>query len=758
MTQEKDHKATPAPQPAKAPGVQADASDLERTRELAPGSLSGVPWPRPSPRSVGPAVRGQDKPASAVPSKAPVVARPPPSANAVPTAASHPPGLQKPTLPSKVPVKGPTPPAAPDQASWGVEELSGSLLLPDDGLSESELRVEELSGSVLIEDSPDGGPPVVTRVGAAAPSPKHGLPAHRTLLGLPELPKSTPGPGSVPARARLPWEPDPAAAPLAISEAVATTGSPGPDAGPPGQPGGQPPADELPVYRLENSSSETLPLDPDLAGSAEPGGVPSAPPEPPAVHPDDVEVTALPRARFAVLADAAMSAARRGFATLQAKLRAVDLGRLRGSLRKLRGSLKKRPPWFWPAVVIPALALGAGFVALVGSLVGTDPKDSDTPPVASSIASAAGSSSPRPAPAPLLPPAPAVSVAATPAPAPAAAPATLHPCVVGGSPVAIAPSAIVGAGVEARSFGEDMAIGFARDEHEAVGMRLNAESLTAAGTTQAHSKDPIRRVRPVATSKGALVLAVDADRKGDRLSGRRTLPVDPPLQVGAVGSSLVWSRAGGPAAGMLWPLEGEGDVEALRGATEGAPGDTTTAIAFRRGSIIWLGAATGYKTLAPKGDLAHVDGLGSAVGSPAIALNDGVALSAWADRASSREPWSLRWVRFKAGDAPGTPKTFTPPHGGQGGQAMSPGLAAVPGGRFLLVWTEGPTSFHHVRALTLSTEGAPVGSPLEISADGANAGQGQAAVGAAGTGLVAFLESADGGFRVVATPITCGEE
>jgi hypothetical protein len=89
---------------------------------------------------------------------------------------------------------------------------------------------------------------------------------------------------------------------------------------------------------------------------------------------------------------------------------------------------------------------------------------------------------------------------------------------------------------------------------------------------------------------------------------------------------------------------------------------------------------------------------------------------------------------------------------------MSPGLAAVPGGRFLLLWTEGPASFHHVRALTLSGEGAPVGAPLEISADGANAGQGQAAIGTAGTGLVAFLESADGGFRVVATPIACGGE
>lgn len=736
MTQEKDHKAPRAPQTAPA-GGPPDTSDLERTRELPPGSLSGVSWPRPSPKSVGPAVRGPDKPTSGQPSKAPVGGRPL-SAGVPRTAASQAPELQKPTFssPSKVPVKSAGAPPAANQPSWGVEELSGSLLLPDDGLSETELRVEELSGSVLIEDSPDGGPPVVTRVGAASPSQKSVSPVQRVPLGLPELPTSTPGPGAVPARARLPWEQDPSAAPMALAEAVDAALSQGPEAGPAGE--GPPPGEELPVYRLDDSSGEALPGQGGLAGSGEPEIVPSAPPEPPALHRDDVEVTSLPRGRIAVLADAAKG----HLATLKATLRRVDLG-----------SPSKRPRWFWPAVVVPALALGAGFVALVGSLAGSDRKDGDD---TSGSASATVGSPPRPMPMPFPTP-PAASVVSRPSPAAAAAPASLRPCVLGGSPVAVAPSALVGAGVEVRPFGEDVAIGFARDDHEAVGMRLTATSLTATATTRARSKDPIRRVRPVATSKGALALAVDADRKGDRLSGRRTLPVDPPLQVGALGSSLVWSRAGGPAAGVLWPLEGEGDVEALRGATEGAPGDTTTAIAFRRGSIIWLGAATGYKALAPKGELAHVDGLGTAVGSPAVALNEGVAMAAWADRASSSEPWSLRWVRFKAGDTPGTPKAFAPPPGGQGGQAMSPGLAAVPGGRFLLVWTEGPASFHHVRALTVSGEGAPVGAPLEISADGANAGQGQAAVTAEGAGLVAFLESADGGFRVVATPITCGE-
>ena len=169
-----------------------------------------------------------------------------------------------------------------------------------------------------------------------------------------------------------------------------------------------------------------------------------------------------------------------------------------------------------------------------------------------------------------------------------------------------------------------------------------------------------------------------------------------------------------------------------------------------------MGTATGRDALSPQGALSRAAGLGDTVGSPAVAINDGVVIVAWADRASSSDPWSLRWVRFKAGEAAGEPGTFTPPAGGKGEQVMSPGLAAVPGGRFLLVWTDGPAARHDVRALTLSHDGAPLGKPLNISNRSANAGQGQAAVNAARQGLVAFLESADSGFRVVATAITCG--
>jgi hypothetical protein len=212
-------------------------------------------------------------------------------------------------------------------------------------------------------------------------------------------------------------------------------------------------------------------------------------------------------------------------------------------------------------------------------------------------------------------------------------------------------------------------------------------------------------------------------------------------------------------AGKLWSLDGNHPHQAQRGANQGAPRDNTTAIAIPRGTALWVGAATGYRSLSPKGELARIEGLGATIGSPAIAISDSVAIAAWADHASADEPWRLRWVRFKAGEAPGETKDFTPPGstgGAQAGaQAMSPALSPVPEGRFLLVWTEGPMSRHRVRALTLSSDGAPVGAPIEVSGDGVNAGQGQAAIAASDKGVVAYLAGTDAGFQVVARPIAC---
>jgi hypothetical protein len=312
------------------------------------------------------------------------------------------------------------------------------------------------------------------------------------------------------------------------------------------------------------------------------------------------------------------------------------------------------------------------------------------------------------------------------------------------------------AGVEVVRMGDDLALGFAPSDHEAVAVRLDASSLATTSTVKIRSRDVVRRVTPLANARGALAVVPDTDGKDDRLQSRRTVLADPAVQIGAADAHLAWSRIGGAPAGSLWALDDGGDVESLRGASENV-GERTVAVAFRRGGAVWTGVATGATDLAPKGALARIDGLGTAVGSPAVALSGGGVMVAWSDRPSSEDPWRLRWARFDAGGAPSTPETFIPPAGGKGQQAMSPSLTALPGNRFLFVWTEGPASGHDVRALTLGPDGKPVGAALVLSNPDVNGGQAQAAVTRRGQGVVAFLESGGDGYQVVATPIACGD-
>jgi hypothetical protein len=406
---------------------------------------------------------------------------------------------------------------------------------------------------------------------------------------------------------------------------------------------------------------------------------------------------------------------------------------------------ESRPRWFLPAVAVAGLAVGIGLVAIIVSAVRGGGDTDKTREAASGHATPTTSEAPT-----ALTPTSATAVAPT---ATTAAPSFV-PCTVTGPPHVIAPNATVNAGVEVVRLGDDLALGFAPSDHEAIAVRIDPGTLSAGATARARSHDPVRRVTPIANGQGGLALLADADRKNDRLQGRRTVLGDPPLQLGASDGHVAWARVGGAPAGQLWSIDEGANVESLRGASNG-DGDRTVALAYRRGSTVWMGVAAGSAAMAPKGDLAHVDGLGTAIGSPAVALGDGVVLVAWADRASSDVPWKLRWVRFVVGGAPGATETFVPPAGGKGEQAMSPAITAISGGRFLLVWTEGPMSGHDVRALTLSSEGKPLGAPLVISNVGVNAGQGQAAVTPSGRGVVAFLESSESGFQIGATPITC---
>lgn len=325
------------------------------------------------------------------------------------------------------------------------------------------------------------------------------------------------------------------------------------------------------------------------------------------------------------------------------------------------------------------------------------------------------------------------------------------PCRVVGEPKAISDRVVVPSGVEVARTARGIALGFATAPRDGVVVVLDPTTLGEVTRVKAKAADTIKRVMPIPTERGVNI-AVDTDRKNDRIAGRRTSAGGSPIDIGVADEQLVGAPHNSDRTTRLWALAGDDPAEALRAV----PIDTAErglAIAFRREGAIWLGGLDANSAV--KGPLVNTPGMGEQVGSPALAASGDMVLVVWADRADSADPWILRQQRWRMGEPAENAKPFEPPSGGLGAPYMSPGVAGIGGGRFLVVWTEGPVSSHQVRAVTVDSRGNQEGEPLSISTDDANAGQGQAAVGADGRGVVAYLVAEGGSFSLMATPVVC---
>ncbi|MEO8799485.1 MAG: hypothetical protein ABI551_16455, partial [Polyangiaceae bacterium] len=422
------------------------------------------------------------------------------------------------------------------------------------------------------------------------------------------------------------------------------------------------------------------------------------------------------------------------------------LGVTRDKLAKLE---EGKPRFLLPLLAGLALFIGLIFFVVVVKAVFGGGESSKT--VANGDASATPSASAAPSST-----SPTTTATATQSAAPTVTPpppnVSTSPCSVVGSPKAIYPKALVPTGVEVVAGDKGVILGFASGPKEGVAIALNPSSLSPIGQTKAKAGEPLKRVEPLPVD-GHPQMSVNVDKKSDALQGRRTVPSSPAFDIGVANGGIAWATRNSEKTNPLWGLSGSGSVEALRGVP--LDGGTGIAVAYRRSGAIWLGVATGEKSLSA-GNLSSTQGLGPQVGSPAIASSGNAVLAVWADRASASDAWGLRMQRWKVGETPTPAEPFVPPTGGLGAPYMSPGVASLTGGRFLLVWTEGPAQGHQVRALTIGPDGAPQGDAITISAEGENAGQGQAAVTPDGKGVVGYLvSSGTKGFAVAATAITC---
>lgn len=401
--------------------------------------------------------------------------------------------------------------------------------------------------------------------------------------------------------------------------------------------------------------------------------------------------------------------------------------------------------------VIGVLALSVLIMLVAGiASLFSGPSSSDTKKTAAS-ASAASASAPAATTAAAAS-APAAAIPPPPPPQETKSGAVLGDCTLSGDARSLAPRAVIASAIEARALDGRLAFGFAASARDAVAMSLDPSSLATTATVHAKpAGGDARRVTPM-LSGSKLIAMPDVDRKNDRLASRRVVGASTLIDVGVSNGEIVWAPHGKDSFAKLFSVDGEGPVEALRAIP--LTDRKGIALTFRRGNAIHVGVAKGESVLEAEGPLSRISGTGQ-VGSPAIAASGDNIIVAWADRAGTGADWSIRWATIKIGSeaTEGTP--FTLPAGGLGEHAMSPSLASLGGGRFLLAWTEGPVSNHQVRAITMGADGSPSGATLSISASGVNAGQPAAVVGSDGRGAIAFLAARGKALEVQAAPINC---
>ena len=330
----------------------------------------------------------------------------------------------------------------------------------------------------------------------------------------------------------------------------------------------------------------------------------------------------------------------------------------------------------------------------------------------------------------------------------------MPPCRVMGPAKSVAPEVQLAGGLEAVVVRGEIAAGFARTPNEAVVLPLDPSDLSSGVPQVSASKEAIRRVTPIQDGS----VAISSDGKRDPMAARRPSSGPTPVDIGMAGGHLVWATHPSNEFGALWALEGDAPIDALRAVPlDGAGG--AYILVFRRGASIWSGViarADDSSKFAPVGALFEAKGDGAQIGAPSVAVSGETALILWADRASGEEPWRLRSRRWGRGmESPSPVEGFEISNEDAGTSYISPSVAALEGGRFLVVWTEGTALHHRVRALTLDAAGRAKGAPLAISNDDANAGQGQGAVLPDGRGIVGYLAARGDGFELMAVSIDC---
>lgn len=293
-----------------------------------------------------------------------------------------------------------------------------------------------------------------------------------------------------------------------------------------------------------------------------------------------------------------------------------------------------------------------------------------------------------------------------------------------------------------------VAIGFAATKSSAMGLVLDPASFSVTTSFESKGTKSILGVVPL-TAGGDVKFTVD--QASPTLASERTVNAAEPFSLGVSAEGL--ARRAGENVSVIWP--GQSEKPAITTPRVAAVAEGGFVVTFRHGGqegkvlVGWLDAQGNKKS-----DLKAVPTDAVLVGTPAISAGPSGALVTFAAKSSPSEPYGIELSRVPAGEEPARARRFQLPPGGPGGEAISPSSEALPGGGYLLQWTEGAAGNRAVRTQVISADLVPAGDAITLSTADQNAGQGALWVGG-DRALALFLTKTEGSHELWGALLRC---
>lgn len=264
-----------------------------------------------------------------------------------------------------------------------------------------------------------------------------------------------------------------------------------------------------------------------------------------------------------------------------------------------------------------------------------------------------------------------------------------------------------------------LAVGYAESHRSAAGGTLDVESLRLSRQFWQQEDRQIFSVTPL-TRSGKLGFHVE--RQGANVAFGRMLDTEPPRRVGMSDDGIV-SGALEQRSKRLWRLP----VGAMMSVPEVGEHPHGLVLASR------AGRSFGHVRLGlldvsgePRSPLVELGEEGTDYGRPGLAIGAEQTVVAVARRADARHGSALFLARAPNGQLPPELVPFPlPPRADEAPTApgphpepevLAPVLAALPDGRFALMWSQGEAGWRQVRLQILSAALEPLSTPFDVTA------------------------------------------